>query len=249
METLDSYGVMRYDDIFKGGKKSLQGTAQVDLGEYGFFNLELQETALFDTNYQLSFSSSTGIRKSNKSTTRSYIGTVAGNSSSVVSLTVSENFIYGFIRTAKEEINIEPLRYYDSSADKDELITYLTKDQTHSHSMHCGLDKKLEAQFLEHINQVKETKSTINGCLEVDMSIASDFSMFEFYGSVEEVENHAIAILNAVQTNYDTEFNDEIKFNLVEQFISTCDTCDPWTSSVDSETCLLYTSPSPRDRG
>ena len=51
---------------------------------------------------------------------------------------------------------------------------------------------------------------------------------------MEEVENHAIAILNAAQTNYDTEFDDEIRFNLVEQFISTCDACDPWTKSTDA---------------
>ncbi len=236
---LDSYGIIQFDDIFLESKKSLQGRSQVDLGEFGVFDLELQETILFDPQYQLRYKDEDGTTILNNTKPKTYIGSVAKMPGSLVALTIAEDFIHGIIRTTEGEINIEPLRYYDSTASKTDVVTYLTEDQSHDQSMMCGMDKKLEAQFIKQIDQATETKSAANGCIEVDMAIASDFLMFQSYGSAEEVELHAITILNLAQTNYDTEFVDEIRFNLVEQFVSTCESCDPWTSSVDSETLLL----------
>ena len=45
-------------------------------------------------------------------------------------------------------------------------------------------------------------------------------------------------VLNNVQTNYDNDFADEIQFLLVEQWVSNCPTCDPWTTSTDAGTLL-----------
>ena len=41
-----------------------------------------------------------------------------------------------------------------------------------------------------------------------------------------------------MQTNYDNEFADEISFFIVEQFVSDCSSCDPWTSSTNAGTLL-----------
>lgn len=239
LESLDTYAVFEFNDLIQTNNKSLQGSTTIDLGEYGQHTLLLEETILFDSDYSLLVQSEDGKQKSNNRSTRTYTGSVAKYAESIVSLTMGDNFIHGFIRMGTEEINIEPLRFYDDSAPMESVLAYRTSDQKHDHTMHCGLDAKLEAQLLNQVDQVAaESKSQIDGCIEVDMAIASDFTMFEFYGSVQEVQNHAIAILNAAQTNYDTEFNDEIRFNLVEQFVSTCATCDPWSNTTDSETLL-----------
>ncbi len=238
LASIDTYAVLELKNLIPTGKKSLQGSTTLNLGDYGKHELILEENILFDSDYSLLVQSAKGIQKSNSRHTRTYSGTIAKYPKSIVSLTVGDDFIYGFIRTDKEEINIEPLRYYEHSAAKDAVIAYKTSDQQHQHAMHCGLDRKLEAQFIHQADEVVENKSQLEGCIEIDMAIASDFSMFQFYGSVEEVQNHAIAILNAAQSNYDTEFNDEIRFNLIEQFVSTCETCDPWSSTTDSETLL-----------
>jgi PKD repeat protein len=230
--------IIEFNDLIPTNKKSLHGTTTLDLGEYGKHNLILEETILFDSEYTLTIQSEIGVEKSIERSTRTYRGSVEKYPGSVVSLTVGNSFIHGFIRMGNDEINIEPLRFYDDSASRESVLTYLTADQIHEHAMHCGLDKKLEAQFTNQADQVVESKSQLDGCLEVDMAVASDFSMFEFYGSIEEVQNHALAILNAAQSNYDTEFTDEIRFNLVEQFVSTCATCDPWSNTTDSETLL-----------
>jgi len=238
LESLDTYAVFEIENLIPSNQKSLQGSTTIDLVDYGKYELILEETILFDSDYTLSIQSQKGIQRITDKKTRTYIGTVVKYAESKVSLTIGDDFIHGFIRIGKEEINIEPLRYYDSSAKMESVIAYKTSDQRHEHNMHCGLDKKLENQFINQADQAVESKSKFEGCIEVDMAIASDFSMFEFYGTVEDVQNHAIAILNAVQSNYDTEFNDEIRFNLVEQFVSICDTCDPWSNTTDA-TILL----------
>ncbi|MBK8829141.1 MAG: PKD domain-containing protein [Saprospiraceae bacterium] len=70
-------------------------------------------------------------------------------------------------------------------------------------------------------------------CFRIEIALAADYSMFQQYGNSTGVQNHNIGVLNNVQTNYDDEFADELQFVLTEQWLSTCSTCDPWTSSTD----------------
>lgn len=239
LEKLSHFTVLSFDNFIQGDKKSNSISNSLDLGDYGQFELDVQETYLIADDYIVQTSTSEGIVKTkSKSGIRTYIGQLKNDPGSTVALTVNEDYIHGFIRSGKTEINIEPLRYYSKKALRHEIMVYKTSDQEHKHKIHCGIDAKIEEQFQQSVESQKELKSQAGGCIEVDMAVASDYLMFAYYGSIAEVENHAIAILNAAQTNYDTEFADEIKFNLVEQFISTCPTCDPWVDSTDSETLL-----------
>ncbi len=239
LEVISAYEVIDINELIPQKKKSLQKFQTLDLGTYGIYTLDIYENPLLSDKYKVRRSTNDGILESNTSSAISYIGTVKGHVNSSVALTINDQFVHGFIKVGKQEINIEPLRYYDADAATQDIIVYESADQEHIHSVHCGLDHDLERQFVESVNEQKVNKSVLDGCIEVDMAIASDYLMYEHYGSTVNVENHAIAMLNAAQTNYDTEFEDEIRFNLVEQFISECSTCDPWTTSSDTETLLL----------
>jgi len=235
---LKQYDVVSINQLIGDKKNSANDLQTINLGDFGDFELDLFESQIISKDYIRISETENGPKSTTKLPgIKTFIGIVKGKPSSTVALTVNNDFVHGFIKVASAEINIEPLRYYDPNASLDELMIYQSSDQKHLTKSHCGIDHKVEQQFKDSVEQQKESKS-LDGCIEVDMAIASDYSMLEYYGSVREVEYHAIAILNAVQTNYDTEFDDEIRFNLVEQYISSCESCDPWTDSSDSQTLL-----------
>ncbi len=234
---ISSYEVLKISHLFSG-KKSLDLHTSIDLGDYGQYFLELSETDLLAADYQTYTASGEYVGHDESLPIKTYIGHVSGQPASVVAITLGDEFIHGFIRTDKSEINIEPMRYYHPEAAEDEVMVYLTSSQKKKKAVSCALTGELEQKFNNAVEVAGVSKKDAETCIEIDMAIASDYSMVEFYGSVQAVEYHAIAILNAVQTNYDTEFETEIKFNLVQQYVSDCSSCDPWTKSSDTETLL-----------
>lgn len=154
-----------------------------------------------------------------------------------VALTFAENFVYGYIREGNKELWIEPLAHYDPYIKGDYYITYETKDLKPAKKTGCaalhfhGRDKDIK-------NQIQAERGKRMGCFEVDYAIASDYLMFQKYGSITAVENHNIGVMNNVAANWDDEFADEIQFLIVTQFVSSCSNCDPWTNSTDAGVLL-----------
>lgn len=154
-----------------------------------------------------------------------------------VSLTINDNFIYGFIKENNVTYNIEPLSYYSSTSQKDQFIVYTNESILDKSEKSCGVTEKQKVhKEIEHHQE--ESSHRAGDCFEVEYAIASDFLMFQEYGSVAGVENHNIGVTNDVQTNYDDEFADELSFEITEQFVANCSTCDPWTTNTDAGTLL-----------
>jgi PKD repeat protein len=164
---------------------------------------------------------------------------------SKVRLTLDDGFIYGFVERPDEPlVFIEPLQYFlEEEVPQNYFIAYSEADVIEQKNAKCGLGEMhhhQERMHQEMEQRKKEGEPEMTGnCWEVDLAIASDFLMYQAYNnSVANVENHTIGVMNNVQTNYDDEFADEIQFVIVEQFVSTCSSCDPWTSSTDASTLL-----------
>ena len=68
------------------------------------------------------------------------------------------------------------------------------------------------------------------------MAIASDFSMYERYGSIEAVENHNIGVMNCVNSNYIDQFEVNFKFEIATQFVDT--TTLQFSTTTDITTVL-----------
>ncbi len=152
------------------------------------------------------------------------------------SLTFNENYIYGFVEQNGTTFYIEPMYHFDQNAAKDFYVVYDQKDIIDTEKRECGTTH--EHRLSHHHEPNIESERQVGTCKEVEYAIASDFLMFQDYGSVTAVENHAIGVTNNVQTNYDDEFADELKFVIVQQFVSNCSTCDPWTSSLNGQVLL-----------
>lgn len=168
-------------------------------------------------------------------------GQLEGEPASEVRLTLDDQFIYGFFETEAEVVFIEPLSFFVPGADPNLFIVYRASDVIDPEHATCGVgDMHRKSEELKHQPRPEGGKGTpeTGNCYELDLAIASDFLMFVKYGSVANVENHTIGVMNNVQANYDNEFADEIQFVIVEQFVSTCSSCDPWTSSTNPNTLL-----------
>ena len=154
-----------------------------------------------------------------------------------VSLTFANNFVYGYIKEGNNELWIEPLSHYDSSVKGDFYITYESKDLKPAQKTGCAVVHLHEKED-EVKAQIQAERGSRMGCFEVDYAIASDFLMFQKYGSISAVENHNIGVMNNVANNWDNEFADEIQFLIITQFVSSCSTCDPWTQSTSAGVLL-----------
>lgn len=148
-------------------------------------------------------------------------------------LTLNKDFIYGFVNTDKGTFYVEPLHYFVKGASKDQYVIYNAKDVIFSKENTCGA-----IESGEHMDVPLTAQKMDGECLEIELAVASDYSMFQKYETIEGVNNHNTGVMNNVQGNYDDEFADELQFVFVEQYVIDCAGCDPWTSSTDAGTVL-----------
>ncbi len=193
------------------------------------FQQSFQKTSLIGSNYLLSGSQA-------KATHQRAIPLHALTDDSEVALTVNEDFLYGFIKTGAKTRYIEPLWYFIPDAPKNQIIIYDQDDIIENTPKTCGVT---EAQKLKtHIDVQAAPEGTLAACHEVDIAIASDYAMYQKYGSIAQVENHNIGVMNNVQTNYNGVFAVDFTLNIVTQYIVSTSGGDPWTASTDPDPLL-----------
>lgn len=200
---------------------------------YKVGRIELEEVDIFQKGYKLNVISEDGLNTTRPNRIKAYKST---DPRYPIRITADEKFAYGYLDDNVSKIFFEPLSHFVSNAQPNELIVYdenAVKDKT----LKCGANADYHVGEENNADSGNDYKS--NGvCRVVEVAIASDYSMYQEYGSVEAVENHAIGVLNNVQGNYDEEFGDLLEFKLVEQHISTCSNCDPWTGDVGAGNLL-----------
>ena len=211
-----------------------ENQVHLDWGKDHDWQLSLFPNNLRSADYEMRTATGEVFSKGGHKTFEGYEQSFGGN----VRLTVDVDFIYGYVESGGERYFIEPLWYYDRSAPRNLFIVYdehevIPRDDVKcaSHEMHERSEK------LEKQNQSQE--KIVGLCYDVELAIASDYLMFlDYNSSIPDVENHNIGVLNNVQGNYDDEFADELNFVIVTQFVSNCNTCDPWTNSTAAGTLL-----------
>ncbi|MBI1228398.1 MAG: PKD domain-containing protein [Bacteroidetes bacterium] len=215
----------------------------LELGRHDW-DIMLQKRDLRSSNYVNSVLTDEGV-KSNPANDgiMTYRGQLPNSDGWSVALTLREDFIYGYFEESGETYYIEPLWYFIAEAPKDQFILYPSSAVKPDNGEHkCGAlemqDKMEELNPEEQIKQHGEDAEKMMACVEIELAIAADLSMFNFHGSVSAVNAFTFGVMNDVQTNYDNEFNDELHFNIVEQFVVAPPASDPWTNSNDAGTLL-----------
>jgi len=154
---------------------------------------------------------------------------------SIVSLTINDDFIYGFFKDGNTTRYIEPLWYIEPDAPKNIFVFYDMKNVIESSDHKCGVTE-------QQIRTPKDTplKMTTD-CRVVDYAFANTADMFTKYGSATGVMNHNFGVLNNVQTNYRSEFDANLEYVVVAHYIPTTSANDPLspnTASTDAPTLL-----------
>ena len=210
----------------------------MSLGENKSISFNLKLSNILSENYSMVLGEENGIKEIRGFNAIPMVGKLTDVENSKVSLTVNDNFIYGFIKIGFEFYNIEPLYHFIENAPNDTYIFYSSKDILNTKNMTCGFEVMENETNKTNDRINSEGKRMQNGCYTIFYAIASDFLMFQNYGTTTAVQNHNIGVMNDVQTNYNDEFADEVRFQIQQQWISTCASCDPWTNSTDSGVLL-----------
>ncbi len=203
-------------------------------GEEQEWNLILEPVNMVVPGATITIASESGLQTSSLPFIRAFRGVLAGRpDDSEERLTVNDDFLYGFVRVGDRSHFIEPLRYHFKDAAGDQFVLYDAADALVSAGSRCGND-----EVAGKLADAQPESAPCTVCKEVPIGIASDFSMFQKYGSISGVLNHHIGVLNNVNGVYDNEFSCEIRFQYARLFFSTCSTCDPWTSSANAQTLV-----------
>ncbi len=194
------------------------------------WEIELQAHDLRSENYKLTVLSQDGERNLSRNRNITYQGKLLRDNNSKVSLTIMDDFIYGFIGTNDELIFIEPLSYFVQNAPKDQYVLYSSRDVKPT-NLACGLTE-MEKRTPDSRNQTEGIYRAAGNCYVIQLAIASDRAMFNKYGSVSAVEAHNLGVMNNVKANYDDEFSDGINFEVVQVYVVTA--VDPWSATTDA---------------
>jgi len=156
-------------------------------------------------------------------------------SGGIVSLTLNDDFLYGFIKEGQNTTYIEPLHYLVPSAPKGLYVTYdinaVIPDKEHK----CGVD-----ETMQQANNFLPTK-TITSCKIIELAIANTRNMITKYGNNTATENHNLGVLNNVQTHYRSEFTYNVEFDVVAHYFPTTvnnNPLSPNTNTTNASTLL-----------
>src|SRR5687768_4899682 len=204
------------------------------------FQVSLEARDLRPAHYKLRVQDENGIHEMPRSPNKTYKGyTTTGHHN--VRVTADDNFFYALIEQGNDAFYIEPARNILSSAPEDQFVMYWESDNLKKFSdASCGVGPSHTHQHHpeEIIPSAGETDNRLVVCKVVQIALANDFEMFQEQGSVDDVEDHNMAVINNVETNYDNEFSTDLQFDIVEIYVATSNATDPWTNSTNSNTLL-----------
>ena len=150
------------------------------------------------------------------------------------SLTIADGFMAGYIIMGDVKYYIQPLTYFNKEAKSDQYVCYSEHEIKESSKVHkCGhsLKTKIEDRL--------SNKSVVSECRIMNIAIANTYDMLVKYGSEQAVINHNLAILNNVQTDYRSEFDVNIEFNLSGHYIASSPALDPFENDQSSTNASL----------
>ncbi len=210
---------------------------RLQLGDTYDWPVSLYPDDIRSADYQLRVLTENGLQILPKGENITYGGYAAGQTENDVRLTLSQNFIFGYVEMDELTFFIEPAKRFKADLPENYYVVYRTDDVRPRPESRCGWTQTEHRKAaLEHSEPGEE--KMFGNCYTVEIALASDFSMFQVFGSVFGVQDFMLGVLNNVQTNYDTEFADDIRFEVVTQFIVSTTGGNPWSSSTDAGTLL-----------
>ncbi len=233
-EKFEDYKVVSFDFDQFLAKKNSNKASDIFTIKIDKWDIDLYQHDLVSSDYRLRVAYPDGIREEKVETNITYRGSVRKTGEEVV-LTITEDFVFGTIVDGSKTFFIEPVSSYtkDQASNKHVIYDVATINFESDHK--CGVEDVIKQK-----DKIEQSPSkSMMGCVEVDLGVASDYLYYLQHNStVRGVVAKTLAVMNLVDTDYDDPFNDEIRFKITDQFISTCNSCDPWTASTNASNLL-----------
>ena len=214
-------------------------------GDTHNWDILLYENDMRGKDYSLRVATENGIVEYPKTEVMTFYGYLDNNLDSDVRLTVANNFVYGFIRNGNETHYIEPAQRFQKKSKLANLVIYKSTDVKPGTGTCAVADTKQKIDKLQQNKspQKNPTNNFLGDCYTVELAVAADYSYYLDRGSdVGTATAYIIGVMNNVANNYElngaTNFDDGVEFEIVEQFISVCAECDPWSASTDPNLLL-----------
>lgn len=193
------------------------------------WDLELFEHDVHSSRYVFTVASDKGIEVlRRKPANKSMIGYLKSKRGGEARMVVADKFIAGMVVDGGATYFIEQANSIDPTLPENYLVVYNIENVFQNNKIHCGFDlySKNKQELEEKVKDIElETRSH---CLQVEIAIANDFTVFQKKGSQANVENWNTTILTLLQANYDDEFQHGLEFVQSAGFVATSNGSDPW---------------------
>lgn len=191
--------------------------------------LYLYPSQLISNNYTISSGSSSTIKDLGIHNFEGYL--IDHPSHSKARITLYQGALRGYVILKGIRYHIAPSS--SNKASRIEHVWYTTPIEKSAQHALCG---SLHTSKHER-DQISSEKSS-KACRIYKVAIALDYSYIQKHGNADNAIAQSIAIMNMVAGDYDDNFSAPIRFEIVEHFISTCPSCDPWVIHANAETFM-----------
>lgn len=204
---------------------------ELNLGEIKW-KIDLIKSNIVSENTATYILTNTGKIQVNTPEILTYHGKLSDKINSRVVLTAINDYVHIVLHKNDESFIFQPANLYDNTLSKNKFILYQGTDSKEVLAT-CGVTSN-------GVRNERETQSnrffSPGDIHKVRLAIASDHSMFIDKGSIEGVTTHAVMVMNNVATDYQTSdfptAQEGIQYEIVEQVVSICADCDPWSSTT-----------------
>ncbi|MEM1217238.1 MAG: M12 family metallo-peptidase, partial [Bacteroidota bacterium] len=161
-------------------------------------------------------------------------GSTAGRS---VRLTINHDFIYGIYTATDGALwYIEPAKRFAPTAASNHYVVYRRKDVIPVPNLKCGQTERARGFGPGHGGGAHG--GARGGCVEMDIAVAVDHTLYEDYQTPEEVLNQIEGVANNVNGNFADDFDSSVTIRISELLVSTESATDPWYDGQDASTLL-----------
>lgn len=215
-------------------KSNADGNTTLIAGAHTW-NLSLVSSDLLSTTYTTRIETPQGIVVSHKRPEIAFKGYEQNGGK--VRLTIDKDLIFGYIEQNGKTWRIEPLFYLEPGAEKGLFVVYEKSNIIPTSNVACGVTEEMEkAAKLDNDND-GPTGADFLAVYELELAVASDKLMSDAYGGPAGVIAHNIGVINDVEGDYTGNFNHDLCFDIVEQYVATSFP-GPWTASNDADVLL-----------
>ena len=235
---LDARAISRYVKDSPG-----PASFQLVLGDEYRWNITLEENDLRSSGYQSFALTPQGKVAGAPTPTVTFRGQLTTQGGGEVRLLLDGDKLKGFVTYQGKKMYLENLGDLTPSDEASRFVLYAEDAVQEDGSLMClAKEEQVYGQKVE--DRINERAA--NGCddqAELEIATLALYKRYQSAGSSQSgVNNEILGILNNVQANY-TQFS--VKFEVIEQAVSTCSGCDPWTTTNPSSILSAFTNWAP----